>query len=448
MKILQEPNGWIIENYAKFLDTDGDIASLRLNGYVLIVPSDNGSAILYNGMTKETVEIEDGDNIFDERMRKNMWFVPNDFDETRLVLEIKTRLFNGRPKTWRPLSYTILTTTNCNARCFYCYERNILKKDMTDSVASDVGDYIIRNYDDQEKKRPVRISWFGGEPLFNKGVIDIITGKLKEAGIPYASSMISNGYLFDEETVLRAKRVWNLRNVQITIDGTSENYKKAKNYANGDPDPLETILSNIGRLTASGIRVSVRINVGFYNCEDISSLVDILHERFPDVKNLSVYAHTLFDSGGVTDITDAKREEKVFDEMKKIEAKLSELGLGRTKRSDNSVKGTHCMADNGKHAVIQCDGSITLCEHYADSHKFTSIYSDEKDESVFNEFRKVANPYRRCFGCPLFLECSSLVMCEDTDEDCSEYRQGYKVQKKIDSIKRLAKEYVEPLPDS
>lgn len=43
----------------------------------------------------------------------------------------------------------------------------------------------------------VHLHWFGGEPLFNKQVIDIICTDLTEKGIVYESMMISNGYLFD-----------------------------------------------------------------------------------------------------------------------------------------------------------------------------------------------------------------------------------------------------------
>lgn len=439
MKILQEGNDWVLKNYGKFFEGANCSSQRRLHRYMLTIPSEDGGLLLYNGITKELVEFEDGDDLFDENFDRTMWFVPEDFDEASLVMDIKRRLADGRPKTWKPMNYTILTTTDCNARCFYCYEKNIAKKNMSDETASDVGDYIVRHYEDPEKKRSIKLSWFGGEPLFNRRAIDIIVGKIREAGIPYTSSMISNGYLFNEEMVRSARMDWHLRSVQITLDGTSENYRKAKNFVNSDPNPFETVLGNIEMLSRRGIRVSIRINVGYYNCEDISNLLDILGERFKRNPNVSVYAHTLFDNGGVTDITDAEREEKVFSEMSKIEAKASAVGLKKGKCVDNAVRGTHCMADNGRHAVIQCNGDITLCEHYADSQKYTSIYSDEEDDGIFDKFREVAPPYERCFNCPLFLECSSLVMCEDTDKDCSVFRQRYRIGKKIEDIKRSAK---------
>ena len=42
--------------------------------------------------------------------------------------------------------------------------------------------------------------------------------------------MISNGYLFSEEIIDRAARLWELRNVQITLDGTEKVYNETKAY--------------------------------------------------------------------------------------------------------------------------------------------------------------------------------------------------------------------------
>lgn len=438
MKILQEANTWVIDSYGKIFAEMDYGPSPRLHRYILTIPQENGNMLLYNGITKELVEFEPGDDLFDKKFFDTMWFVRDDYEESSIVSTIKSRLERGRPKGWAPQGYTILTTTDCNARCFYCYEKGILKKNMTPEVAADVGDYIVKNCNVDGMKKPLNISWFGGEPLFNKEAIDIIIGKLVEAGIPYTSSMISNGYLFDLETVKHAKAKWHLRNVQITLDGTSANYKKAKNYIYGDEDPFETVMKNIDCLSSYKIRVSIRANVGYYNCEDISNLADIVADRFSQKNNVSMYIHSLFDNGAVTDITDPEKEKKVFEEMAKIEEKLVRLGIGKRNLVGNDIRGTHCMADNGRHAVIQCNGDITLCEHYVDSEKYTSIYSDERDESVREKFKEVAQPYDRCYSCPLIMDCSALKMCEDNDGDCSEVRQRYKIEKKINAIKRLA----------
>lgn len=42
--------------------------------------------------------------------------------------------------------------------------------------------------------------------------------------------MTSNGYIFNDELVEKAKNEWKLKNIQITLDGTRDVYNKAKNY--------------------------------------------------------------------------------------------------------------------------------------------------------------------------------------------------------------------------
>lgn len=70
----------------------------------------------------------------------------------------------------------------------------------------------------------MRLAWFGGEPLYNAQVIDLICNDLVERGIGYESSMISNGFLFDEKLIKRAAELWRLRQIQITLDGTEGVY--------------------------------------------------------------------------------------------------------------------------------------------------------------------------------------------------------------------------------
>ncbi|MEI3172875.1 MAG: radical SAM protein [Lachnospiraceae bacterium] len=123
-------------------------------------------------------------------------------------------------------SYTIFTTTDCNARCFYCYEMGRSRIPMSDETAHKAAAYIAAHCGGEK----VHLHWFGGEPLFNKQVIDIICTDLAEKGIVYESMIISNGYLFDGATVEQAVSHWKLKNVQITLDGTEEIYNRSKAF--------------------------------------------------------------------------------------------------------------------------------------------------------------------------------------------------------------------------
>ena len=129
-------------------------------------------------------------------------------------------------------TYTIFTTTDCNARCFYCYEMGRSRIPMSDETAYKAATYIAAHCGGEK----VHLHWFGGEPLFNKQVIDIICTDLTEKGIIYDSMMISNGYLFDKDTVEQAVSHWKLKSVQITLDGTEEigDHKRCHSGCHGE----------------------------------------------------------------------------------------------------------------------------------------------------------------------------------------------------------------------
>jgi len=58
-------------------------------------------------------------------------------------------------------SYTILPTTGCNARCYYCFEHGSKVMTMTRETAGEVVRFITEHCG---PKKTVAIMWFGGEP--------------------------------------------------------------------------------------------------------------------------------------------------------------------------------------------------------------------------------------------------------------------------------------------
>lgn len=75
------------------------------------------------------------------------------------------------------------------------------KHDMSEQTARDIVKYIVEH---ANRNAPLSIEWFGGEPLTNVKVIDIINSGVRSAGFEVFSKMISNGYLFNQENVKKA----------------------------------------------------------------------------------------------------------------------------------------------------------------------------------------------------------------------------------------------------
>ena len=155
------------------------------------------------------------------------WFrVPQEMDDMKYADQVRFIRRTMQKEPEHITSYTIFTTTDCNARCFYCYEMGRSRIPMSDETAHKAAAYIAAHCGGEK----VHLHWFGGEPLFNKQVIDIICTDLTEKGIVYESMMISNGYLFDGATVEQAVSHWKLKSVQITLDGTEEIYNRSKAF--------------------------------------------------------------------------------------------------------------------------------------------------------------------------------------------------------------------------
>jgi sulfatase maturation enzyme AslB (radical SAM superfamily) len=114
-------------------------------------------------------------------------------------------------------------------------------------------------------------------------------------GVEFKSSAVSNGYLFDKETVQKSVTDWNLKKVQITLDGTETVYNKAKAYIYKNTNCYRTVMENIDHLLTAGIAVTIRLNLSLYNAEDLIQLVNELAERFGGRRGFFVYADYIFE---------------------------------------------------------------------------------------------------------------------------------------------------------
>ena len=339
--------------------------------YVVEQAVDEG-LLLYNTMTKALLLLTPEEaEIYKTRPTDlpqliEQWFlVPQLHDDRLLSRQIRDVAKMLKTKSDAITSYTILTTTDCNARCFYCFEKGRSRIPMSSVTALQTADYIIRHC--QRKK--VSLHWFGGEPLYNKSVITLICQRLKDAGIEYTSRMTSNGYLFNDDIIKEAKDLWNLKKVQITLDGTEKIYNRSKAYIYKGVNAYKRVIENIHRLQDANIRVAIRLNIDMHNVSNLLELVDELHRDFDDPKGISVYLQALFEeTKGSQALHDEQKRKFVFGKIKEIEERLIDYGFSRFFYLSQEVKTNNCMADSVNSVVIVPNGSIGKCEHYTEDH--------------------------------------------------------------------------------
>jgi len=396
--------------------------------------------LLYNVLTGELLFLDKQEenliipnNEVYNYLVKNWFLVPADFDDLKFIKQVEDTVMGiKRIYTASKIkTFTILPTTDCNARCFYCFELGCKHIYMDEKTAHDVAKYIIKNKADGK----ILIRWFGGEPLCNTKVIDIICSDLKENNVEFFSTMVSNSYLFDEDLIKHAKEHWNLKMVQVTLDGTEDVYNKIKNYIYKDvSSPFRRVLNNIQSLLEADIVAKIRMNMDKHNSEDLFTLTYELLDRFAEYENFWIYPHTLYENS-----CDSVKQQTV-DDIISLEKKCNQLydvikQHNKQKKNTKLVitdrKLSKCMADSDTSILILPGGNLGKCEHHTDDRFIGSIYSDKIDFDILNSFKERVLVWDECLNCELRPMCYHLNECSNRDKLCYDDKK----RRKIDGLK-------------
>lgn len=399
--------------------------------YIKTVSLSDG-LLIYNVMTSELLHLGNEEKKFlyeaefcnsniQNYLIQNWFIVPEDCDDFTITKQLTELMhsINLMNKNIPIKTFTILPTTDCNARCFYCYELGGSRIKMAEQTARDVVDFIERKWDGT----CAYLRWFGGEPLYNSKIIDIICNGLKEKNITYKSSMISNAYLFNDDMINRAKKLWLLEWVQITLDGTESIYNKSKAYIyKDDPSPFKRVIQNIENILKSGILVRIRLNMDDHNEKDLFDLTSYLLDKFAKFENFSIYSHLLFEDScaRISARADDDRH-KLIESQSKLQKFIAERKNVRFRLLKSSDRINHCMSDNDASTMILPDGKLGKCEHYTENNFYGSIYSDEIDYGVLNKFKEVVVRDYKCEVCELRPMCVYPKMCASKPRRCDHY---------------------------
>ena len=388
----------------------------RLMKYVLIKECDDG-LLLHNVITGRMVLLSDEEKHListvpseycqqKEDLVNGLFLVPERYDERDTVYKLRRileRLFMPRNIE----SYVIFPTTDCNAKCYYCFENNLHHISMSSETSEKLVEYIVSH----NEKRKVHLEWFGGEPLLSENIITKICGMLNDSGVDYYSTMISNGYLFTPNLIERAVKYWKLNKVQITLDGTEDIYNSVKAYKNIKDSAFKIVMGNISDLLIANIQVVVRLNLDQHNYDDLKNLICILDEKFSHSSNFQVYVRTLQKDVGYSPLPRSRSiERKLYSEQVELSEWLNTLGLSRLDSKLPSLNFMRCVSDNSGMMVVYPDGRLYKCENVVESESIGSIYTNQEDETMKNMYKE-RTEMDECKICPLFPKCILLKRC-------------------------------------
>lgn len=389
----------------------------RLMNYVLRTTCDDG-ILLHNSLTGHLVLLDEEEALFLDdlpalrtaavtELIENHFLVPTDYDEKDTVLSMRALVKRLEvPKGIE--SYTILTTTNCNARCFYCYESELPKLNMDETTASKLVDYMIQH----REGKTLKLHWFGGEPLVCLNRIDQVCNALKTKDVQYISTMTSNGYLFDDEVVEKATALWKLDSVQITLDGTEDVYNRTKAYVGNGENPYKRVLKNIRLLLLHSVRVIIRLNLDQHNADDLMALISELNDTIGSNEKLEVYSHVLFENAGFSPIKrDEDRRAMLYARQVELNRTLESLRLSKSHRALPFLKSHCCMADTDNATVVYPDGRLFKCEHVNIGDEYGNVDVGIINRAGIERFQSTIE-LEACSQCPIFPSCILLQNCQ------------------------------------
>lgn len=419
MKTIVEPKDYIDKVWGK--QRVNENITYRLMKYVIRADHDD-VVLLHNVVTGQLVVLEKKEaGIIDQlpvkyvpslyQLVQRHFLVPVDYDEFEQVSKMKLilRRYDEAKQDSSITKYTILPTTACNARCYYCFEQGVVPITMTMDTAHNVASFIKHHC----KMKRVFLSWFGGEPTLAVDRIDQICSELKSYGIEYTSEITTNGFLLDNNLILKAKELWKLNYVMICVDGTEENYNRVKRYKNVKTNPYKTVMHNIRLLLDNDITVLVRMNFDLNNYQDFTEFVKDAKRTFGCRKNLVVTAHPISGeyidcSGKIQHGTDAWFEEKIT-ELNDI---ANSAGMQDRISSLPSLDYKVCMAASDSSVTITAEGKLVRCpEQFGKDQWVGNLKDGVTNYALVKEWKTIAT-FDKCEDCVHFPSCVRITHCE------------------------------------
>lgn len=377
---------------------------------------------IFNTLTREVIVLEDQKTDFPYLIR-NWFYVPKGFDVSSLSHLIRQQLLNieNGPGSRLKDSYTIFTTTGCNASCSYCFEKGFDILTMSEKTAEDVADYIART---RNRSKPAHVEWFGGEPLCNKNVMTLISNRLRGYGIKVTSGITTNGSLLPSCTDEELKDIWGVNHVQLTFDGIENEYENVKGLPKGSFNKLLDTMERLDRLKIlTYVRVHYDPKKGKDPCLNVIDTVSKFN-------NIRPYVRLLYDHGGIEHYKAVLELNDYIDSKGKYYHTLPSV-----------IKIEHCIADSHKGVAITPEGKFSPCGHYVTGENiFGDIYNKTLDNDVLKKWAvKIKTIDADCKKCPLYPSCRRIVMCP-AEGNCADGYRYFQIETIKRALRALRKE--------
>ena len=370
-----------------------------------------------------------------------MGFIVNSHDEELAILDTMRIKEKDNPIQ----GVTILPTTDCNARCFYCFEEGIARYTMSKKVAEQTVKFISNFYE----KKDLAIAWFGGEPLLKFEIIKFITFELKKLGYNLNTHITTNGSLLTKDMINFFVANYSNTSFQITLDGVDEKYYEAKKYIDISPqDAFKIVIGNIKMILKANLPVQVRINFLPSKIEEAKQtyrhVLGLLSDV--DISNLYLYMAPLNVKDDNEIISRFKGKDMEHPYLQLVKAQY-EAGFPLNSiiyKDDNRLLGGFNLMPNcascgiltNKRIIVDADGALYKCHRLTGRKDWTVGNVFDGVDTECYSYRHFTSPYIDEESCK---KCNILPICNG---GCRANRILYGPQHKCHKIKQVQSELV------
>lgn len=272
--------------------------------------------------------------------------------------------------TAAPISYalTVLTSTDCNLGCGYCFQNigqdptggdrppRIAHARLTSQTITSILEFASRQMAAADLAE-LRVVLFGGEPLLNpRGCLELLE---RSAGYGMVSAMMISNVTLLTKGLARQLSERGLGSIQVTFDGDRDDHDRIR-VRRSHGGTFDSIVRNIDR--ASGVtplRWGLRVNVSHHNQDSIDDLIGRLASCL-DTSRCSIYFARIGDVGvGYANELAHTSEQSV--RFAQWQRRALEVGFAVSRPRARPLCQT-CGHGNGRYgAVVNADGTLSSC---------------------------------------------------------------------------------------
>ena len=261
---------------------------MKLSKFLFFIPIGKQHHIVYNTLNM-SISILDND-LIDAIKRKDFKNIPKSFLERlkklRIIIEddedelaIYRYIFEKAKYSTRNVGFLILTTYDCNFSCIYCYEKNVLANTYMNLETANRAIEYIKTFTKNRRAESLSIGFYGGEPLLNMKInlflLENVGKWALKNDINLETILITNGSLMSPNIIEKMKG-YNLKNVQITIDGPREVHNMRRPFRDGRGS-FDVIISNVLKCVDL-VPITIRVNIDKGNFKYLPSLLNYLED--------------------------------------------------------------------------------------------------------------------------------------------------------------------------